>query len=384
MMNRNKNLDFLYKSYTDGLRGAVLEGASRSGKTFSGIDFVIWLCAANDGITINIIRETYNSFKTTLYDDFNRRLPQAGIPSPFVQTKNVSSFWIFDCKVNLMGADNPAKFHGAGSDYFWINEALDVPQSIFDQLEQRCRRFWWMDYNPKVTDHWVYNKVCSRPDVKLFHSSFRDNPHISKAELSKILSYEPTAANIKAGTADDYMWKVYGLGERAAPEGLIFQNVTWIDSFPENIEIINYGLDFGYTNSPTALCKVGRDGMNLYLEKIIYQPIDNSELLGQMMKATIGDCSTWADSADPGMISDLRNRHALRVLAVKKFPGSIEYGINLLKRFKLHIVRDADFQREQANYRWRMVNGIKLNEPIDDFNHLWDAARYAVISTARY
>lgn len=116
-----------------------------------------------------------------------------------------------------MGADRPEKFHGASSDYFWINESLDVSQQIFDQLEQRCRKFWWMDYNPKYHEHWVYDRVCKRPDVSLFHSTFLDNPNISPKEKNKILSYDPTnEANVRSGTADDYMWRVYGLGLRGS------------------------------------------------------------------------------------------------------------------------------------------------------------------------
>lgn len=384
-MKWNRNLIYLKSRFNDGTRGAVLEGSSRSGKTWSGIDFMIDLDKRSPKSEIIIVRETYNSFKTTLYSDFNRRLPWWDIPSPFEGIKELGAFWLpHGSKVNLMGADNPAKFHGATSDYFFINEALDVPQSIFDQLEQRCRRFWWLDFNPKVTDHWIYERVCPRPDVGTFRSTFNDNPHITEAERNKILSYDPgNPANIEAGTADDYMWKVYGLGMRAAPEGLIFDNITWLDTFPDDIELITYGLDFGYTQDPTAVCKVGRNGMNLYLQRLLYTPIDNANDLTATLKQIIpSGRHIWADSSDPGMISDLRIR-GITCLAVAKFPGSIKYGIDLLKRFKLHIIRDRDFQREAENYKWREINGIKLNEPIDKFNHLWDAARYATMSEYR-
>jgi len=379
MMRFNRNLIFLQKRIEDGTKGVVLEGSSRSGKTWSSIDNLILLDLADPGCEIVIVRETYNSFKTTLYSDFNRRLPQWEIKSPFEGVKELSSFWLpHRSKVSLMGADNPAKWHGAGSDYFFINEALDVPQYVFDQLEQRCRKFWWMDYNPKVTDHWIYNKVCRRPDVKRFKSTFRDNPDISDPERNKILSYDPgNPDNVKNGTADEYMWKVYGLGERAAMEGLIFPNVTWIDYFPDDIELISYGLDFGYTQDPTALIKVGRNGQNLFMQKLIYVPIDNANDLADTIKQVMPEGHfVYCDSADPGMISALRARKINAIIA-KKYSGSIKDGIDILKRFKLHIVRDRDFRKEQENYKWRYIGGIALNEPEDKWNHLWDAARYA-------
>ena len=203
-MRFNPNLIFLEKRRNDGTRGAVLSGSSRSGKTFSGIDELILIDHSDPGSEIILLRETYNSFKTTLYSDFNRRLPQWEISSPFEGRNELSTFWLPNrSKVSLMGADNLAKFHGAGSDYFFVNEALDIPQSVFDQLEQRCRKFWWMDFNPKVTDHWIYDKICNRPDVRVFNSTFHDNPFITQMELNKILSYDPSNPDTVNNEEDD-------------------------------------------------------------------------------------------------------------------------------------------------------------------------------------
>ena len=370
-----------------------MEGSSRSGKTYSSVQFTLSRGLFHqEPVTINIIKETYNSFKTTLYDDFNAVLKQIGHPSPFEVAKDVPSFRFFSAKINFMGADQPSKFHGAGSDYFWINESLDVSKAIFDQLEMRCRVMWYMDYNPKTSDHWVYNSLEKRPDVTFVHSTVLDNPHVSKWEKLKIMGYEPTPENVDNGTADDYMWKVYGLGLRASPQGLVFQNVTWIDQFPEGIERISYGMDFGFTNSPTAIVKVGKDGTNLYIQEMFYSPTDNATILAEAIKTIdIGNYHLWADSADknnsttiadPGMIADLRMK-GVRVFAVNKFHGSIKYGIDLMKQHKIHVVRTPNIAREFNNYKWREIGGIRLNEPIDDFNHAIDAARYAVLSDFR-
>jgi len=377
----NPNLQFLHDNFRK-KRGVILSGSSRSGKTWSSVDFLIWLCTIETGITVNIIKESYNSFKTTLYDDFNRRLPDFGIASPFQSKQEVQSFRLFGNKITMMGADNPSKFHGASCDYFYINEALDVNQDVFDQLEMRCRKFWWMDFNPKFTDHWIYDKIQPRDDVGYLSTTFHDNPNVSDAERRKILSYEPTETNIRQGTADDYMWNVYGLGLRSAPEGLIFQHVTWIDKFPENIEKIYHGCDFGYTQDPTALVKLGVDGENLYLQKLFYKPTPSSNELIPVIRQMVPEANVWCDSSDPGMISDLR-RAGLKVFAVNKFAGSINYGISLLKKYKIHLVDCPEWRKEQASYRWREIRGIKLDEPIDESNHLWDASRYAAISNLR-
>ena len=373
-------------------RGIVLEGGSRSGKTFSIIQFLIEICASNSGLVINIIKETYAGFKTTLYDDFNKILTGLPIDNPFAFTKDIQSFYIFSNKINFIGADQAAKFHGASCDYFWINEALDVSKAVFDQLEMRCRKAWILDYNPKTSEHWVFG-LEKRPDVQFFHSTLLDNPFIGKWEKQKIMSCEPTDENIKNGTADDYTWKVYGLGLRASPKGLIFGNVTWIDRFPENIDRIAYGQDFGFTNSPTAIVRGGWDGgKNLYYELLFYAPVqkDKSDDLAEINRQLIGEHHIWCDSADgkdssghqKGMITELRIK-GINAVPTKKWPGSIVYGIDFMKGFKIHIVQNPDARREAENYHWKEINGIMLNEPIDDFNHFWDAARYLTVMEFR-
>jgi len=355
-----------------------------SGKTWSSVDFVILLASIPKArFTINIIKETYNSFKTTLYEDFDRRLSMFGLQSPFDGIKEVSSFWLMGSKVNLLGADKASTKHGVGADFVWFNESLDIQKSVFDQSEMRCRHFWWMDYNPKVTDHWVYDQVCERDNVAFLKTTFLDNPFISPAEKNKILSYEDTPRNRANGTVDKYMWEVYGLGLRSARVGLIFPQVTWIDKFPENVDHVCYGMDFGYTIDPSAISKVGVDGNNLFLEKKLYQPTADFSVLRTYYDAVVGkEGRTWADSADPGMISDFR-RAGYNVFGVKKFTGITNYGIDMMKRYNIHIVRSPEWRKEQENYCWMEINGILINKPIDKFDHLWQASIYALVSEFR-
>jgi len=296
--------------------------------------------------------------------------------------KDIQSFNLFDNRVYMIGADQPSKFHGAGCDFFWINESLEVSQDIFNQLEQRCRQFWWMDYNPKTSLHWVYD-LEKRSEVAFCHSTIKDNPEIPFWERKKILSYEPTKENVANGTADDYMWKVYGLGERASLQGSVFPNVIWIAEFPDDIDKIAYGLDFGFTSSPSAVVKVGVRGKDMFIQNMLYTPTENADILAEPLRKIIGEHHVWADSAERGMISDLRIEK-IKAFAAKKWPGSIRYGIDFLKRFKLHLVKDPDLRKEQENYKWRTVGGIQLDEPVDDFNHIWDAVRYAAVSEFRH
>ena len=324
-----------------------------------------------------MIKETYNSFKTTLYDDFNRRLPAFGIRSPFQDKQEVSSFNLLGNKVNLLGAD--AYKDGTTCDLFYVNEILDVPKRVFDNAEQRCREFWMGDYNPKANQHWLFDATDFRQDVARLKTTFLDNPYISDMEKRKILSYDPhNLDNVKNGTADDYMWNVYGLGLRSAPEGLVFQHVTWTKEFPANCEKVFYGLDWGYTIDPSALVKVGIIGKNLFAQVLYYAPTESWIQIEPMLQLVPKGETIWADPSgeygERGLITMAR-KHKYRVLAFNAFQGSILFGIGVLKKFKIHLIDSPPWRKEQGGYKRREVNGIRLEEPVDANNHAWDALR---------
>jgi phage terminase large subunit len=387
-MKHNPNLTHLISKHLR-RQGAILEGSSRSGKTWSGVDFVIYLVTNYSGLTINIIRETSVSFKTTLYDDFNRRLPDFGIQSPFIDRQEVPSFALFGSKINMLGADKPSKFHGASCDFAWFNEMMDIPQSVFDQQEQRCRKFWWGDYNPKFTQHWIYDKILKRPDVSSLRTTFTDNPFISRVEKKKILSYDPgNPLNIEAGTADDYMWRVYGLGMRGELKGRVFQAIEWVDAMPEGLAYV-YGLDFGFTNDPTALVRIADDGLSIWLELLCYEPIETPGALSGYMDrigieryipitADSSDKYTGENKGTVEMVRDLK-REGWKIDKVKK-DKSVVFWINKMKERQIKVVHNRHALAEAENYRWRTVNGITINQPVDEFNHFWDASRYGFMS----
>jgi PBSX family phage terminase large subunit len=375
----NKNLRVLKYAHDNGYRGVVMEGSSRSGKTISCIDFQIYLASkAQSKLVINNVRETYNSFKTTIFDDYDNRLNAFKLYSPF-SSKDVTSFKLLGTKVNFIGADKVSKAHGMGCDYFYINEALEgISKNFFDQLEQRCRVMWFLDYNPSASDHWIFN-LEKRKDVLFVKTTFLDNPFVPLQQKLKILSYDPTnPENIVNGTADDHMWKVYGLGLRSSPQGLIFPNVTIIDDLPEGYDNEWFGIDFGHTVDPTTIVQVRRVGMNLYAKLHVYEPLDNPDILTEVINKINPTGNYYADSAETILIAKIR-RNGINIFPVPKGPGSIKAGIDIMKCYKLHVVRDPDAIKEINNYKWRMINGISLNEPIDAYNHFWDAFRYAVM-----
>ena len=320
--------------------GIFLEGSSRSGKTIAVVDFFIYLFTREvTGKTLNIVRQTYNGFKSTLYDDWDKRLKAFGLESPFDYAKEVRSFKINGNKVNFLGCDNPNKFEGASADYWYFNEILDIEKRFFDLGEQRCRAFWIADANPKLSQQWVFNSIINRDDVMYCHSTYKDNPYISRIERNKLLSYEPTVDNIRQGTADDYMHDVYSLGKRRSPSGVVFKHINWITEFPANLENIMYGIDFGFTVDPCAIVKYTETERDIYVQELFYAPLENALLIDEILTKLNVDKKALiiCDSASPDIIKELF-AYGWRTMGVKKPKGSIEFGIGKLKEKRLNIV----------------------------------------------
>ena len=147
--------------------------------------------------------------------------------------------------------------------------------------------------------------------MNIYHQVYKNNKHLEQSIISEILGYEPWLpgsyevinneliyngklisdknqppphpVNIKNNTADEFRWKVYGLGLRGSMKGVIYPQLEWIDSFPKMDYI--YANDFGFTNDPNALVKYTEDANNIYFELLAYQPIDNAPELAETLKA---------------------------------------------------------------------------------------------------
>jgi len=379
------NLEFLLnefsfeKANSEQKQGFVLEGGSGSGKTYDIINFLLIYCQTNynKNKDILIFRETFADLRKTVLKDFEKILRAYNLfdDASFHRSAPVCYSFMGN-KIFFTGLDSVGS-HGERHDVIWGNEGMELNHEAWKQLNQRCNEVFITDYNPSYTNHWIYDSLITRPDTKFFHSTLLQNYFLPEGQRKEILSYEPTAENIKNGTADDYMWKVYGLGLRSAPKGAIFPHVNWIEKMPEGNYF--YGLDFGFSNDPTALTKICLQGNDLFVELLIYEPIDSANVLADAIRnCGITNEMITADTSDKyndvEMCKDLRNL-GLNIKKTSKAKGLL-HRIGLLKKHKINIVYNLNAKREQENYKWREVNGINVNEPIDKFNHFWDSLGY--------
>jgi PBSX family phage terminase large subunit len=367
------------------------EGSSRSSKTWDFFHFLVMYCEnnINEHNEIYILRETLSDCKDYTFKEFQKCLKVIGIwDDECYKQPQKPNYNLFGNQVMFRGLDDSSE--GYPSDIIFINEALENQnKEKVDGLDMRCRKLMVMDWNPKYTQHWCFD-LEGQPNVHFTHSTYNNNKHLEQSVINKIEGYEPTPENINAGTADEYRWKVYGLGIRSAPEGLIFQYVTYIDSFPDTG--YSYGLDFGFTTDPTSLVKYAEDNNNIWIELLLYEPTENADLIHNFALTNNINISipTTADSSDKytgenkgtvEMVRDLK-RKGWAVSKVNK-TKSIMYWLTSMKAKKIHIVKNRLYsyaKKEQENYRMKLINGIAINQPIDKFNHMWDSARYAHIA----
>lgn len=362
----------------------VLEGGSRSSKTHSLIQFwILWAQVhQNDGpkrVLVARLKSTWT--KATVYYDFLNVLKAYGLYDKKNENKTQSIYRLFETEFWFSGLDDQQKIHGLSTDAFWINEAIEAGNDDFDQLEQRCKGFGILDYNPSVDEHWIYDKVCKRPDAKYIHSTMLDNPFIPENSRRKILSYEPTPENYAAGTADKNKWEIYGLGLRAKLEGVVYENWDTVPFIPDWVvgrAKHRWGLDFGFTNDPTALPDVYWFGNEIWVDELVYETnLLNQQIGKRIIQFGLSSVKGWADRAEPKSIEEI-HKMGINIHGADKPPGSVRAGIDILKSYKIHFTeRSINGIKEIKNYKWMQdKNGKYLNEPIDDYNHLMDALRY--------
>jgi len=391
----SKNFEFILDNFSfekaniQEKQGFCFEGGSGSSKTWDILQFLIYYCEINRDKKkdILIFRSTFADLRKTVLKDFLKILELYDLYEDDMYFRSAPvSYKLFGNTIYFTGLDSVGS-HGERHDVIYGNEAMEIDFDAFRQLNQRCNELFLLDWNPSYTEHWIFNSILTRPDTFYCQSTQLDNPFLPKGQRDEILSYEPTAENISNGTADEYMWKVYGLGIRTAIRGLIFPNVEWVDSFPVDCKYI-LANDFGYTNDPNALVKIGLNSQGLWIEILCYEPIDNPFAVSEMFnnlklpKHELIICDSSDKFDDKSFIIDLRNL-GWHVKAANKSQG-IKYGIGQIKKNKIHIIRNVNAKREAENYKWREINGICINEPIDKFNHMWDAVRYGYTYLENY
>jgi phage terminase large subunit len=274
----------------------------------------------------------------------------------------------------FFGADDSTKLRGSRRDILFLNEANNISFEAYSELNVRTKLFTFLDYNP-TSPFYVHTELIGNDNVDFLIVTYKDNEFLNEKIVSEIESWQ-----VKAETSEYYKnrWSVMGLGQLGIQSGAIYNDWTVIDSLPENAELIGSGLDFGFSNDPSALVAVYRYNGEIIVDEIIYQKgLLNSQLASLTQSSNAKNGIIYADSAEPKTIAELKH-YNLKVLPVVKGKDSINYGIQLIQEQHLKVTnRSTNLIKELQNYVWaKDKDGNSLSIPIDTYNHALDALRY--------
>lgn len=273
-------------------------------------------------------------------------------------------------KIEFFSLDMPRKVRGPRRDRLMINEANNIPLETFDQLEVRTNEEIWLDWNP-VAEFWWYTDVQpNRDDTDFIILTYKDNEGLPKSIVG----------SIESRMGNKNWWQVYGLGLLGEAEGRIYTGWQIIDEIPHEARLERYGLDFGYSNDPTASDGIYKYNGGIIIDEVIHQKgLLNSEIAG--VYKNLPRALIIPDSAEPKSIDELKT-YGLSVLPANKGQGSILQGIQSVQNQRISVTkRSVNTIKEYRNYLWETdKDGKIINVPVDFMNHHMDDIRYAISS----
>lgn len=357
-------------------RVVVNQGGTSSGKTYSIMQvlYVLGMKEAHSVITVcgqdvpNLKKGAYRDAKTILdsSEELRKWYPNVNEGDRLIKCINGSL-------IEFSSFKDAQDAKSGKRDYLFINEANGIPYEVYWQLAIRTRKRIFIDYNPTAR-FWVHDEVLGREGVRLIISDHRRNLFLSDEEHQRI-----------EGIEDAELWKVYARGLTGMIQGLVLTNWDIVDAMPprEEWKMSAYGLDFGFTNDPSALEHVVQAHGDLWVDELIYSTgLTNPDIASRAKNQGVGsEQQIIADCAEPKSIRELQAQ-GLWVTASPKGADSIVSGLDILRRYRIHVTRRSlGIISNMRSYKWANDrDGNMTNKPEDKNNHGIDAIRYVALA----
>jgi phage terminase large subunit len=364
-------------------RKRVVQGGTWAGKTYGIIACIIEELTLNPHTHYTVVAETIPALKKGALKDFIGIMIETSrwLDSSYNGTDRSYRF-ANGSYIEFNSFDSIGKAQSAGKrNGLFINEAPYVPYEIADSLMVRTDGNIWIDFNP-TSEFWAHTEILKEKESEFLLLKYTDNEALPKSIHDELL------LKIEKSKTSEYWrnWcKVYIDGELGVLQGVVFENWNEVEQVPATAKLVAYGLDFGYTNDPSACVGVYIFNNEYYLDEVMYSTGMLNDDIFTQLKPIVGSEVVYADAAEPKSIEELR-RKGLNVLACVKGSDSVMYGINLLQEKKLNVTKKSiNLKNELRYYTWMVdKNGAKMNKPIDNHNHAIDAIRYAVTSKEKF
>ena len=374
-------------------RYRVCKGSRRSKKSKTMALWTIYNLMKYPESNMLVVRKTYRTLKDSCFTELKWAMKRLQVEHLWqVKESPLEMTYIpTGQKIYFRGLDDPLKITSIATEggvlcWMWIEEAYEITsEEDFDTLAESmlgdCPEHLFkqitLTFNPWNEKIWIKGRFfdVDDPDVLAITTNYLCNEWLSEAD-KKVFE--------KMKEKNPRRYNVAGLGNWGVVDGLVYEN--WKEQAFTLNDIGDcktaVGLDFGYTNDPTAFFVgfIDLENKKLWVwDEFSKKGMSNRNIFDEITAMGYGKERITADSAEPKSIDELKG-YGLRISGAKKGKDSINYGIQFIQGFEIIIhPRCVNFITEISNYTWAVDKfNKKLNQPIDDFNHLMDAMRYAI------
>lgn len=359
-------------------RVVINRGGTRSSKTFSLAQLFVKELFEGDNKVLTVARKTFAALRDTAMRDILEILYEHGLYEHVTHNKTERTLRYGTNMLEFVSLYDAYRVRGRKRTHLWLNEANECTYDDWLQLIFRTSQRAYLDFNPDDINHWINTELeqrrrADKGDVEVIVSSYKDNDYLA-GELVKEVEF--------LSRGDPEYWKIFGTGEYGKVQGLVLPEHETVEAIPEEARHVAFGLDFGYSNSATALVEVKRLGDNIYVNELVYGTMmTNTDIIARLRELNIKPREEIiCDSADPKAVEELY-RAGFNAKPAGKGPDSVLFSLDVLRRYRLHVAAPSvNLLKELRNYRWQTdKNGNMLNHPINRLNHAIDALRYVAL-----
>ncbi|MCA9329456.1 phage terminase large subunit [Candidatus Saccharibacteria bacterium] len=358
----------------------VVQGSSSASKTVSIVLILIDYATRHPDKLISIAGVNMPHLKRGAKRDLKNILTENNYWDYYkiVENKAESTFTFFNGTVIEFLALDEGKARGARRDVLFVNEANLIDYETFNQLEIRTKESIYIDYNP-TSEFWAHTELVGvRDDVDFIIVTYKQNEALDEAIVQAL----------ERRKHNKNWWRVYGEGQIGELEGLVYSGWTGIDKVPDSAELIGYGLDFGYTNDPTAIVCVYKHEGGYLLDEICYHTgLFNKDIAEMIKQHNLQSVLGVGDSSEPKSIAEISSEGINLIGATKtsqdKGKTYNQWAISKIQEMKIYYTNSSiNLRKEYLGYMWASDRtGKKLNVPMDGNDHTLDAMKYRLIQT---
>lgn len=350
----------------------IIQGGTSASKTISILLILIDKAQQKQEVNelTSIVSESIPHLKRGAMRDF-KLIMQAHNYWKDANWNATDSIYTFESgnQIEFFSTDNGDKLRGARRDWLFINEANNNTFQAFEQLEVRTKKGIYLDYNP-TNEFWVQTELKSkRTDIDFIILTYKDN---------EALAPEIVASLEQRMDRKDW-WTVFGMGQEGILEGTIYKNWQIIDEVPHEARLEGYGLDFGYTNDPTAIVAIYYYNGGYILDEITFKKgLSNKQIADILSNHPSG--LVIADSAEPKSIDEIAS-YDISIVGAQKGSDSIAHGISVVQAQRISMTkRSTNIIKEYRNFLFMTdKTGKVTNIPESGFDHSMDAIRYRLV-----